>query len=109
MSSRTTPGPLFRPYDRLIKIAVKGRELEVPENNILLRDFQFLAPENVAYGKFCWNEECQDCRVTYDLGPGTKSHVALSCKLMVQENMRITELAAELRYCLRDLNLDGKK
>jgi hypothetical protein len=88
---------------------VKGRELEVPENNMLLRGFQFLAPENVAYGKFCWNEECQDCRVTYDNGHGTKPHVALSCKLMVQENMRITELATELRYCLRDLNLEEKK
>ena len=109
MSSHSTPGPLFRPYERLIKITVKGREVEIPENNMLLRGFQFLAPENVAYGKFCWNEDCQYCRVTYDTGEGTKSHVALSCKLMVHENMRITKVADEICYCLRDLNLDGKK
>jgi hypothetical protein len=109
MSSHSTPGPLFHPYDRLVKICVKGKEVEVPENNMLLRGFQFLAPEDVAYGKFCWNEECQYCRVTYDMGEGTASHVALSCKLMVQENMRVTEIATELRYCLRELKLDAKR
>ena len=56
MSSHSVPGPLFRPYQRLIKITVLGKELEIPENNMLLRGFQFLAPENVAYGRFCWNE-----------------------------------------------------
>jgi hypothetical protein len=104
----TTPGPLFRPYSRLIRIKLKEKELEVPENNMLLRGFQFLAPENVAYGAFCWNEECQHCRVTYDTGEGTPKHVALSCKLMVKENMRISEVAAEIAYCLRDLKLGCK-
>jgi hypothetical protein len=109
MSSHSTPGPLFRPYDRLVKITVKGKEVEIPDNNMLLRGFQFLAPENVAYGRFCWNEECQYCRVTYDMGDGTPAHVALSCKLMVKENMRVTEMATEIRYCLRDLKLDGSR
>jgi hypothetical protein len=109
MSHHTVPGPLFRPYSRLIKIKVKEKELEVPENNMLLRGFQFLAPENVAYGRFCWNEECQFCRVTYDLGEGTKKHIALSCKLMVKENMRITEVASEIAYVLRDVGIAEKK
>lgn len=100
-----TPGPLFRPYDRLIKISLKGKEFEIPENNMLLRGFQFLAPENVSYGRFCWNEECQYCRVTYDTGEGTQSRQALSCKLMIKEGMRVTELANEIKYCLRDLQL----
>ena len=108
MSHSSVPGPLFRPYSRLIKIKVKDKDLEVPENNMLLRGFQFLAPENVAYGRFCWNEECQYCRVTYDTGEGTQKHIALSCKLMVKENMRVTEVATEIAYCLRDLQL-GKK
>jgi len=106
MSHGTTPGPLFRPYSRLVKIKVRNKELEVPENNMLLRGFQFLAPENVAYGRFCWNEECQHCRVTYDTGEGSKPRVAISCKLMVQENMRVTEIAQEIAYCLRDLKLE---
>lgn len=106
----STLGPLFRPFERLVTITIRGKQVEVPEGNMLLRGFQYLAPENVAYGRFCWNEECQYCRVTYDLGEGTPSRVALSCKLMVQGGMRITEVAQEIKYCLRGLDLgEGKK
>jgi NADH dehydrogenase/NADH:ubiquinone oxidoreductase subunit G len=101
------PGPIFRPFEKLVKITVKGREHEVPEANTLLRAFQYLAPDTVPYGRFCWNEECQYCRVSYDTGEGTAARVGLSCKIMVQPGMRVLELAAELRYCLRGL-ADGK-
>lgn len=77
----------------------------MPEENFLLRSLQYLDPEGVAYGRFCWNEDCQYCRVTYDMGEGTASHVALSCKLMVQPGMRITDVATEIRYCLRKLEI----
>ena len=102
------PGPLFRPYEKLVKITLGGREVEVPEGNMLLRGLQYLASENIGMGRFCWNEECQYCRVHYDLGPGTQNRVALSCKLMVQEGMRITQVAQEIKYCLRELGLKIK-
>jgi hypothetical protein len=101
----TAPTTLFRPFTRLIRITVLGREFEVPENNTLLRCFQYLAPEPISYGRFCWNEDCQYCRVTFDLGEGSASRAALSCKLMAQEGMRVTEAASEIRYCLRTLGL----
>ncbi len=101
----SSPGPLFRPYEKLIKIKILGREFEVPEGNMLLRAMQYLAPEDVACGRFCWNEDCQYCRVVYDLGEGTQPHTAISCKLMVQEGMRVTDVAQEIRYCLRSLGL----
>jgi hypothetical protein len=101
----TAPSTLFRPFTRLIKIAILGSDFEVPENNPLLRGFQYLAPEEVSYGRFCWNEDCQYCRVTFDLGEGSTSRAALSCKLMVQEGMRIKEVTTEIRYCLRTLEL----
>lgn len=99
------PAPLFKPYEKLVKISIVGKEFEVPEGNIMLRAFQFLAPENIPYGRFCWNEDCQYCRVNYDLGPNTPNRQALSCKLLVKEGMRVTEINAEIRYCLRTLNL----
>ena len=80
----SNPGPLFRPFEKLVKIVIAGKEFEVPEGNMLLRAFQYLSPEDVAHGRFCWNEECQYCRVHFDLGPDTADRVALSCKLMVQ-------------------------
>ena len=98
------PGPIFRPFEKLVRITVEGREYEVPDSNTLLRVFQFLAPDTVSYGRFCWNEDCQYCRVSYDMGEGTAARVGLSCKIMVQPGMRVLELAAELRYCLRGLS-----
>ena len=102
----TAPATIFRPFSRLVKITLLGREFEVPEENPLLRCFQYLTAE-IAYGRFCWNEDCQYCRLCYDLGPGTPVRTALSCKLMVQPGMRVQELSTELRYCLRDLKAPG--
>ena len=101
----TAPTTLFRPFTRLVKITILGREFEVPENNPLLRCFQYLAPEAISYGHFCWNEECQYCRISFDLGDGTASRSAISCKLIVQDGMRISDLTSEIRYGLRTLNL----
>ena len=101
----SSPGPLFRPYERLVSISIRGKQFMVPESNMLLRALQYLAPEAIAYGRFCWNEECQYCRVTYDSGEGSEPRQAISCKLMVQEGMRILDMALEIRYCLRDLAL----
>ena len=98
-------GALYRPFDRLIQIEVGGKTFEVPENNSVLRALQYLAPEDVAMGRFCWNEECQYCRIAYDLGEGTPTRSALACKLGVHPGMRLGELSLELRYCLRSLNL----
>jgi hypothetical protein len=101
----STPGGLFRPYNKLVKIQLLNRECEVPENNMVLRALQYLATEGVAYGRFCWNEECQYCRIVYDTGEGTPRHTALACKMMVKEGIRIQEISTELKYCLRDLKL----
>jgi predicted molibdopterin-dependent oxidoreductase YjgC len=99
----TAPTTLFRPYDKLVKISLLEREVEVPENNTLLRCLQFLAPENVSYGRFCWNEDCQYCRVSYDLGEGTPVRAALACKVLVAEGMRVKEVTTEIKYCLRGM------
>jgi 2Fe-2S iron-sulfur cluster binding domain len=102
----TSTSILFRPYSRLIKITLLDKDVEVPENNALLRCLQFLAPDSVSYGRFCWNEDCQYCRVTYDLGDGTKERAALSCKVLAEEGMRVREVSSEIRYCLRDLKVN---
>jgi NADH dehydrogenase/NADH:ubiquinone oxidoreductase subunit G len=101
----TAPSTLFKPFTRLVKISIMGREFEVPENNSLLRGMQYLAPEDVSYGRFCWNEDCQYCRVTFDLGDKTATRAALSCRLPVQDGMRVKDLTREIRYCLRSLEL----
>jgi hypothetical protein len=99
----TGPTTLLRPFIRLVPITLFGKVIEVPENNVLLRCLQYLAPEAVSYGRFCWNEDCQYCRVTYDKGEATRARAALSCKLIVEPGMRIIEVSREIKYCLRDL------
>ena len=103
----TAPSTLFRPFARLVKITILGKPFEVPENNHLLRCLQYLAPEPISYGRFCWNEDCQYCRVSFAGGNGTPSRAALACKLMVEEGMQIREVSTEIEYCLRELALKG--
>jgi predicted molibdopterin-dependent oxidoreductase YjgC len=99
-------GSLYRPFSELIKIKILDKEFDVPAENMLLRALQYLAPEDVAMGRFCWNEECQYCRVSFRTTEGKTGRQALSCKLMVKPGMEITEVATEIRYCLRSLGLD---
>jgi hypothetical protein len=94
---------VFRPYKKLVEITIRGKKFSVPENNILLRAFQFLSPENISYGRYCWNEECQYCRVSVRRSGGEKLQQALSCKLMVEKGMDVHELSAELIWNLREL------
>lgn len=96
---------MFRPYSRLVRIRIFSRSFEVPENNHLLRCLQFLAPEPISYGRFCWNEECQECRVSFDTGEGTQVRNALACKLIVEDGMRVLGITPELKYYLRDLKI----
>jgi hypothetical protein len=49
----------FRPYEKLVEITVFGKKFQVPERNSLLRCFQFISPETIPYGRFCWNQDCQ--------------------------------------------------
>ena len=82
---------IFAPYEKLIEIDILGEKRMVPENNSLLRCFQFLAMENISYGEFCWNGECINCQVW--LQNGDKEKAVMSCRTTVTENMKIVRLA----------------
>lgn len=92
---------VFRPYERLVEITVLGKTFLVPDRNSLLRCFQFISPETIPYGRFCWNQECQYCKVNCQLSDEDQSRPILSCKFLVSEGMSITNLAPELMGCLR--------
>jgi NADH dehydrogenase/NADH:ubiquinone oxidoreductase subunit G len=99
------PSP-FRPYERLVTITILGKKFEVPEKNIVLRCFQYLSPETIPYGRFCWNQECQTCRVSCRVAGEQEARQMLTCKVMVREGMEIIELSPELLWNLkRTLNL----
>ena len=92
---------IFRRFERLVEINILGRTFLVPEKNSVLRCFQFISPETIPYGRFCWNQECQYCRVNCQLQDDDQSRPILSCKFIVSEGMNISDLAPELVGCLR--------
>jgi hypothetical protein len=94
-------GEVFRPYEKLVEITILGKSFLVPERNSLLRAFQFISPETIPYGRFCWNQECQYCRVNCQLSDDNEARPILSCKFIVSEGMDISNLAPELVGCLR--------
>jgi hypothetical protein len=88
---------LFEPYDRLIRIVVVGKELQVPENNLLLRQLSYVAPD-ISSGRYCWNGECRYCEVSYRTGSRGAEQSALACRVKGQAGMCVTKMALEMRY-----------
>jgi hypothetical protein len=87
----------YEPYERLIPVVVLGRVLHVPENNLLLRQMQFAAPD-IGCGRYCWNGECRYCEISYRQGSGEIEHAALACRVKGLEGMRVTKLSSEMKY-----------
>jgi len=86
---------LLDPYERLVSIDVLGHRVEVPENNRVLRCFQFLSLKTISYGDFCWNGECTNCQIWYHTKGQSKvdDRPGLACRLEVIEGMTITSMA----------------
>ena len=82
---------IFEPYEKLIEIELLGQRVQVPENNMLLRCFQFLALDTVSMGDFCWNGDCANCQVW--LEDEGKEKPALSCRTKVEAGMKIIRIA----------------
>ena len=78
-----------------------GKEFQVPERNSLLRCFQFLSPETIPYGRFCWNQVMKYCRVSCQLPDDDESREMLACKFICDPGMEMNELSQELKWCLR--------
>jgi len=86
---------IFEPFEKLVEIEICGEIREVPENNSLLRCFQFLSIETISYGDFCWNGDCLNCQVW--LQNGEKEKAVLSCRTKVEEGMKIINLGDEIK------------
>lgn len=85
---------IFEPFERLIEIEILDKTASVPENNNLLRCFQYLALEQISMGEFCWNGDCANCQVWIETAGGEKP--ALACRTKVQAGMKIVRLADEM-------------
>ena len=82
---------LLDPYEKMVGIEILGTRVEVPENNRLLRCFQYLSMRSISYGDFCWNGECINCQVWIE--NGDKEKPAMACRTNVEEGMKILRMA----------------
>jgi len=85
---------IFAPYERLIEIKILDRVFEVPENNTLLRCFQYLSIDSISQADLCWNGDCLNCQVW--VKNGDKEKGVISCRTKADEGMEIVRLSAEL-------------
>lgn len=92
---------LFESFGQLVEIEVCRNTFQVPENNKLLRCFQFLKMDAISYGDYCWNGDCTNCQVWYQNEKGEHKS-ALACKHYVKPGMVITEISGTLKTDLSD-------
>lgn len=86
---------LLDPYEKMIGIEILGTRVEVPENNRLLRCFQYLSMRSISYGDFCWNGDCTNCQIWFHKVGQTEAddHPVLSCRVQASEGMVITRMS----------------
>ena len=85
---------LFEPFDKLIEIEILGKKYEVPENNTLLRCFQYLSIETISYGEFSRNGDRLNRQVW--IKNGDKEKALMACRAKVEEGMEIVRIAEEV-------------
>jgi NADH dehydrogenase/NADH:ubiquinone oxidoreductase subunit G len=86
---------IFEPFERLIEIEICGKKFEVPENNPILRCFQYLKLEEISLGDFCWNGDCANCQIWIE--QDGKEKPVLTCRTKVEENMKVIKMADEIK------------
>ncbi len=93
-----TESDIFEPFERLVEIEITGKRREVPENNTLLRCFQYLSIDTISYGDFCWNGDCANCRIW--LEDTAQEKPILACRTKVRERMKIVRVSEELKLSI---------
>jgi hypothetical protein len=87
---------VFQPYDQLIELKILGETKMVPENNTLLRCFQFISVESISFGDFCWNGDCLNCQVW--IRNGDKEKALIACRSLVQPGMEIVRVSEDVEF-----------
>lgn len=95
---------ILEPFDKLIEIEILGKKVSVPENNSLLRCFQFLSIDSISRGDFCWNRDCLNCQVWIENNGKEKG--VISCRSKAEEGMKICRLHEEVRLEALGINDD---
>lgn len=97
--SETDWKSILDPYEKLVEIRIRGKAFQVPENNLFLRGMQYLEPERVPYGDFCWNQQCFNCQCT--LRRKGEERPVLCCQEKALEGDELTKISPQVEEVLR--------
>ena len=92
---------VYEPWERLVRLVVLGKVLEVPEKNLLLRQLQYVS-EDVGMGRYCWNAECRYCEVQYQRPGDPAEHTGLACRIRGMDGMRLVKVSTEIKWNMSD-------
>lgn len=92
---------IFEPYEKLVEIEIGGEKFLVPENNSLLRCFQYLDSANISMGDFCWNGDCANCQVW--LGGKDSEKAVLACRTKVWDKMEIRRMSRDIKLLVKKM------
>ncbi len=87
---------LYQPYEKLVNIRIENRTYHVPENNTILRAFQYLSAD-LTRAKLCWNGECENCLFTFRIGDERKERIDLACRQIARADMEIITIPAGIK------------
>ena len=97
---------MFAPFERLIEVEILGRGRQVPENNSILRCFQFLQMDEISNADLCWNGDCLNCQVWIE--KNGKEKAVISCRTTMTEGMKIVRISRDVPFAA-STNSDGEK
>lgn len=97
------PGPaseeerdLFGDFRHLVPMRVLDREVQVPEDNHVLRALQYLDLKgegpNLRWGRFCWDNTRSCCELRYRRGPDAPEKRGRACRLDVRPGLELLSL-----------------
>jgi len=92
----------YETWEKLVRVVVLGRVFEVPENNILLRQLQYVS-EDIGMGRYCWNGECRYCEIHFEKPGDETVYPGLACRVKGTDGMRLTKVATEIKYNMSEV------
>ncbi len=90
---------VLEPWSRKVSIEIEGARFEVPENQDLIRIYQYLGClEKVRFyaGHYCWNATCNNCFCTFEDERG-ELVTRRACQTRVVDGMKITHLPKDVK------------
>jgi hypothetical protein len=84
-----------------VSVFVRDRRVDVAAGTPLLRGLTALAGVKIAEGNYCWTGECGHCEVAYAMSDGAAERVAMACRVVALDGMRVHSVSRYLEADLR--------